>query len=141
MEDFVSADLARPRFTMLLLATFAAVALLLAAIGLYGVIGFAVAQRTREIGVRVAVGAQRRDVLRLVMRRGMLPIATGLVIGIAAAVALSHLIAGLLYGITPTDPATLLTVTMFLTAIAVMAIYLPARRATRIDPLIALRAE
>ena len=98
-------------------------------------------QRTREIGVRIAVGAQSGDVLRLVMRRGMLLVGSGLGIGIAAAVALGRLIAGLLYGITPTDLATLLTVTMFLAAVAVVATYLPARRAIRIDPLIALRAE
>ncbi len=141
MRDFVSADLAQPRFTMLLLGSFAAAALFLAAIGLYGVIAFSVAQRTREIGVRVALGAQHRDVLRLVMRRGILLIGTGLAIGIAAALALGGVVAGLLYGVKPADPATLLAVALFLAAVAVLATYLPARRATRVDPMVALRAE
>jgi putative ABC transport system permease protein len=141
LEDFVSADLARPRSTMLLIGSFAAAALLLAAIGLYGVIGFAVAQRTPEIGVRVALGAQHRDVLRLVMRRGMLLVGTGLAIGIAAALALGRVVAGLLYSVAPGDPTTLLAVTLFLTAVAIVATYLPARRATLVDPLVALRTE
>jgi putative ABC transport system permease protein len=141
MRDFVSADLAQPRFTMLLLGSFAAAALLLAAIGLYGVIAFSVTQRTREIGVRVALGAQPRDVVRLVMRRAILLIAAGLAIGIAAALALGGLVARLLYGVTPADPATLLAVALFLAAVAMLATYLPARRATRVDPIVALRAE
>ena len=141
MQEFLAADLARPRFTMLLLASFAGAALLVAAIGLYGVIAFAVTQRTREIGVRVALGAQRRDVLRLVMQRGMLLIATGLAIGLAAALALGRVVAGLLYGIRPSDPATLFAVTLFLAAVAILATYLPARRATRVDPMVALKAE
>ena len=141
MRDFVSADLAQPRFTMLLLGSFAAAALILAAIGLYGVIAFGVTQRTREIGVRVALGAQQRDILRLVMQRGMLLIGTGLAIGIAAALALGRVVAGLLYGVTPTDPATLLAVALFLAAVAMLATYLPARRAARVDPMVALRAE
>ena len=141
MRDFVSADLAQPRFTMLLLGGFAAAALLLAAIGLYGVIAFGVTQRTREIGVRVALGAQQHDVVRLVMQRGMLLIGTGLAIGSAAALALGRFMAGLLYGVTPTDPVTLLAVALFLAAVAILATYLPARRAARVDPMVALRAE
>ncbi|MGH7555611.1 MAG: FtsX-like permease family protein, partial [Longimicrobiales bacterium] len=121
MADFVSADLARPRFTMLVLGSFAAAALLPAAIGLYGVIAFTVTQRTREIGVRVALGAQPRDVFRLVMQRGVLLIGTGLAIGLAAALALGRVVAGLLYGVSARDPATLLAVALFLTAVAVMA--------------------
>jgi putative ABC transport system permease protein len=141
MRDFVSADLAQPRFTMLLLGSFAAAALLLSAIGLYGVIAFGVTQRTREIGVRVALGAPYGNVLRLVMQHGMLLTGTGLVIGTAAALALGRVMTGLLYGVTPTDPPTLLAVLLFLAAVAMLATYLPARRAARVDPMVALRAE
>jgi putative ABC transport system permease protein len=141
MQDFVSADLARPRFTMVLLGSFAVAALLLAAIGLYGVIAFSVTQRTQEIGVRVALGAQYRDVVRLVMRRGLLLIGIGLAIGAVAALALGRLVAGLLYGVSPTDLGTLLGVMLFLAAVGVFATYVPARRATLVEPMVALRAE
>jgi predicted permease len=141
MQDFISADLAQPRFTMLLLGSFAAAAVLLSAIGLYGVIAFGVAQRTREIGLHVALGAQHGDVLRLVMRRGMLLTGLGLVIGIASALAFGRVVASLLYGVSPADPATLLAVTLLLAAVATLATYVPARRATRVDPMVALRAE
>jgi putative ABC transport system permease protein len=141
MTDFVTDDLARPRFTTLLLGGFASAAVLLAAVGLYGVIAFAVAQRTREIGVRVALGAQRGDVYRLVMRRGMLLIGTGLVIGTGAVLALGRVVAGLLFGVTPRDPVTMVAVALFLTAVAIIATYLPARRAMHVDPLVALRVE
>jgi putative ABC transport system permease protein len=141
MQDLVSADLAQPRFTIVFLGSFAAAALLLASIGLYGVIAFGVTQRTREIGVRVALGAQHRDVLRLVMQRGMLLVGAGLAIGIIASLAMGRMVAGLLYGVTPTDPTTLLAVTLFLAAVAMLATYLPARRATRVDPILALKAD
>lgn len=141
MRDFVADDLAQPRFTMLVLGSFAVAALLLAAIGLYGVIAFSVAQRTREIGIRVALGAEHRDVLGLVMQRGLWLTATGLGIGIAGALALSRIVAGLLYGVTPTDPITLLAVALFLAAVAMLATYVPARRAARVNPMVALRAE
>jgi putative ABC transport system permease protein len=141
MEDFVSADLARPRFTMILLAGFAAAALLLAAIGLYGVIAFTVAQRTREIGIRAALGARPGDVFRLVLQRGLMLVGGGLVVGVMAALALGRFVAGLLYGVSPQDPLTLLSVGGFLTGISIAAICLPARRATRIDPLAAIRTE
>jgi putative ABC transport system permease protein len=141
MQALVAADLAQPRFTMLLLGSFAASALLLAAIGLYGVIAFGVTARAREIGVRLALGAPHTDVLRLIMQRGILLTGIGLVIGIALALALGRLISGLLYGVTPRDPLTLLGVAMFLACVAVLATYIPARRATRVDPLVALRYE
>lgn len=141
MEDFVSADLAQPRFTLMVLGGFALAALLLAAIGLYGVIAFGVTERTQELGIRMALGAQHRDVVRLVMRRGLVLTGVGLAIGSAAALALGRIVASLLYGITPYDPGTLLAVGLLLTAIAMLATYLPARRATRLDPMLALRAE
>jgi putative ABC transport system permease protein len=141
LRDYVSEDLTQPRFTMLVLTAFAAAALFLAAIGLYGVIAFSVTQRTREIGVRVALGAQYGDVLQLIMSRGVLLLAAGLAIGIVASLALGRLVAGLLYRVRPADPLTLATMTLFLTVIAMVANYLPARRAARVDPIIALRIE
>ena len=141
MSDFVAADLARPRFTMLLLGGFATAALLLAAIGLYGVMAFAVVQRTREIGVRVALGAQRGDVLRLILRYGVRLLGAGLVIGIVAALAMGRAVAGLLYGITPRDPQALMAVTLALAAVGIIAALVPARRAMRLDTVIALRHE
>jgi putative ABC transport system permease protein len=141
MDELVSADLARPRFTMLLLGAFASSALLLAAIGLYGVIAFWVTQRTREIGVRVALGAEYGDVLRLVMWRGTLLIGAGLAIGGVATLAFGRALSGLLYGIKPTDPVTLAAAAVVLAGVAMLATYVPARRAARVDPLVALRYE
>jgi ABC-type antimicrobial peptide transport system permease subunit len=105
------------------------------------VTAFGVSQRTREIGVRVALGAQRRDVLRLVMRRIMLLVATGIAIGISGALSLGRVVAGLLYGVTPADPVTLVAVALFLAAVATLATYIPARRATLVDPVVSLRAD
>jgi predicted permease len=139
LGDYVSEDLAQPRFTMLLLAAFASAALFLAAIGLYAVIAFGVTQRTREIGVRVALGAQSADVLRLIMRRGAILLGSGLAIGLVASLTLGHLIAGLLYGVAPADPVTLGAMMLLLTATAMLANYLPARRAARLDPTVALK--
>jgi len=138
MRELVAGDLAQPRFTMWLLAGFAAAALLLAGIGLYGAISFTTAQRTREIGIRMALGGQRGDILWLVLRGGLHLTGIGLVLGIAAALALGRLVAGLLYGVTPVDPLTLLTVVCVVCVIAGIATYVPARRATRLDPTTAL---
>jgi predicted lysophospholipase L1 biosynthesis ABC-type transport system permease subunit len=141
MDEFVSDDLARPRFTMLLLSAFASAALVLAAIGLYGVIAFWVTQRTREIGVRVALGAEYGDVLKLIVKRGSLLIAGGAVAGIAATLALGRVLSGLLYGIKPADPVALVASIVVLAGVGLLATYIPARRAARVDPLVALRYE
>ncbi|MGQ0735553.1 MAG: FtsX-like permease family protein [Acidobacteriota bacterium] len=141
MRDYVADDLARPRFTMFVLASFALAALLLAAVGVYGVIAFAVSLRTREIGVRVALGASYRDVLGLVMGRALRLAASGLAVGIAAALALGPVLEGLLFGVSPTDPTTLVGVAVVLAAVAMLAAYAPARRAARVSPMMALKSE
>jgi predicted permease len=138
MREMVADDLARPRFTMQLLVGFAAVALLLAMIGLYGLISLITAQRTREIGVRMALGAQRRDVLRLVMYGGLRLAVAGIVLGVAATLAIGRPMAGLIYGVRPADPITLIAVTFVVAVVALLATYVPGRRATRLDPTVAL---
>jgi predicted permease len=140
-EQLVSDAVGERRFAMLLLVLFAALALALAAIGIYGVIAYSVAQRTQEIGVRMALGAQRSDVLRLVLRQGLGMAWVGLGAGIPAALVLTRLLSSMLYGVTPSDPLTFASVIVFFTAVAALASYLPARRATRIDPMVALRYE
>jgi putative ABC transport system permease protein len=141
MEQLVSDSYSRSRFTMIVLAVFSAVALLLAAVGIYGVIAFTVAQRTNEIGIRVAMGAQRGDVLQLVLGQGSRLILLGVALGMMAGLLLTRLMSGLLFGISPTDPTTFAGVALLLAAVALLACYMPARRATRVDPLIALRYE
>ena len=141
LDELVAASAARPRFTMLLLGVFAGVALLLGAVGIYGVIAFAVARRTREIGVRMALGAESGSVLRMVMREGGTLALIGVVLGLAGAFAVSRLLAGLLYGVTPSDPLVFVTVPVLLTAVALIASLIPAMRAAHVDPLVALRAE
>ena len=126
---------------MIVLATFAAIAVVLAAIGLYGVIAYTVAQRTREIGIRTALGARPREVARLVLGQSMRTVALGLVVGVGGALAVSRLLSTLLYGVGATDPLTFVGVTLLLAAVAALASYVPARRAARVDPMVALRYE
>jgi putative ABC transport system permease protein len=139
MRALVDASAARPRFTTVLLAAFAAVALLLGAVGIYGVISYAVTRRTREIGVRMALGARRSDVLRLVAREGGWLTAIGVGVGLVIAVGAGRLLAGLLYGVRPADPLVLVTVPIVLAIVALAASVVPARRASRVDPVIAMR--
>ena len=141
MDQVFAAAISRERFQALLLGMFAALALVLACVGLYGVISYSVAQRTHEIGVRVALGAQPADVLRLVIWQGMLLTFAGLVVGIAVGSVATRVLSDMLYGVTTRDPLTFVGVPAFLLLVACLACYIPARRATRIDPLVALRYE
>ena len=141
MDEAVAASVAQPRFRMVLLALFAMAATLIATCGIYGLMAYAVTQRRREIGVRMALGAQRRDVLRLVLMRALGIVLAGLIVGLAGAVGVTRVLQRFLFGVTPTDPVAFTTVTLLLMAVGLMAAWLPARRATRIDPCAALRAE
>jgi putative ABC transport system permease protein len=141
MEQVRSAAVAMRRFNMTLLSIFAALALLLATIGIYGVIAYSVAQRTHEIGVRMALGAKHGDVLRLVLRQGIVLTSFGIGLGIAGALALTRLLESYLYRVQPTDPIAFSSTALLLGAVATLAGYIPARRATKVDPLIALRRE
>jgi len=141
MEHIVAGAVARQRFSMLLLAVFAGLALVLAAVGIYGVMSYSVAQQTREIGIRIALGATRSNVLKMTVMQGLKLVGTGLVCGLAVAFVLTRVMASLLFGISATDPVTFVTIALFLLAVALLATYLPALRATRVDPMIALRAQ
>jgi putative ABC transport system permease protein len=141
MDDVIAQSVAVPRFNMLLVSAFALLALLLSAIGIYGVIGYSVAQRTHEIGVRMALGAERGDVLRLLLKEGATISALGVILGLGAAALLSRSMANLLFGITAHDPLTFAAGGVILLVVALCASYVPARRATRVEPVIALRAE
>jgi putative ABC transport system permease protein len=141
MDDAVSESLSPQRFAMLLLVAFAGLALLLAVVGIYGVMSYSVSRRTQEIGIRVALGARRQDVLMMVIRQGLLLALTGSGIGIIGALLLSRVIASQLYAVSPTDPATFVGVSAFLTVVALAACYMPARRAMRVDPMVALKYE
>lgn len=141
MQDCIARSLRQRRFTMILLAIFAGVALLLAAIGLYGVISYSVAQRTRELGIRIALGAQKRDVLGLVLREGMTLVAIGVALGLVLSLGAMRLLSSLLFGVGATDPFTFAALSLALAAIALVACLVPARRASAVDPMVALRAE
>jgi predicted permease len=141
MEQIVSTAVAQRRLSTWLLGIFAAVAIVLTVVGIYGVIAYSVAQRTHEIGVRMALGAEARDVMKMILKQGALLIAAGVAIGLAAAFLLSRLMASLLFGVGASDPATFVAVPLLLVGVALLACYIPARRATRVDPLVALRYE
>jgi putative ABC transport system permease protein len=141
MEEIQSDSIARQRFSMLLLAIFAGVALVLAAVGIYGVMSYSVAQRTHEIGIRMALGAQTSAVLKLAVGYGMKLVAIGVVAGLIAAFALTRVMSTLLFGVTATDPVTFTVISLLLIIVAAVASYIPARRATKVDPIIALRYE
>jgi putative ABC transport system permease protein len=141
MDEVSAASFAARRFNMLLLAIFAGLALVLAAVGIYGVMSYSVTQRTQEIGIRMALGARATDVLKLIIRNGMALTLLGVVIGVAGALALTRLLTSLLFGVTPTDKPTFIAVSALLIVVALVACYLPARRATKVDPLVALRYE
>ena len=141
LDEMVSASLSQRRFAMEMVGLFALTALLLAGLGIYGVISYIVSERTHEIGVRLALGAQSQNILRMVLRQGLGLAIAGAAVGFVCALIVSHLMAGLLYGVRPTDPLTFSSVALLLIAVALLACYIPARRAIRVDPLMALRYE
>jgi putative ABC transport system permease protein len=141
LEDYVALSVQGRRFALILIGAFAAIALLLSVVGIYGVTAYSVAQRTREIGIRMALGAQRRAVMGLVLHQGMVLIVAGVLLGIVASIGLTRFLGSLLFEVTPTDPATFALVVALLIAVAALACWIPARRATRVDPMVALRYE
>ena len=141
MDERLSESIAPQRFNALLVGMFALLALGLGAIGIYGVLAYSVTRRTHEIGIRVALGAQREDVLALIMGEGMRIAVVGAGIGLLGALALTRLLRSLLFGVSPTDPVTLVAVSVGLALVAALACYLPARRAAKVDPMVALRDE
>jgi putative ABC transport system permease protein len=141
MEARIDRSLKNQRFNMVLLAVFASCALTLAAIGIYGIVAYAVTERTHEIGVRVALGAQRQDIMRMVVRQGMTMTLIGTGAGLAAAFGVTRVMSTLLFGVSAADPITFAVIPLLLLAVAAWACYVPARRATRVDPIVALRCE
>jgi putative ABC transport system permease protein len=141
MNSLLSATVAPRRFNMFLLAVFAGLALLLAAVGIYGVMSYSVNQYTHEIGIRMALGATAKTVVSMVLRQGMALVLAGVAVGVAAALALTRVMKSLLFGVDPVDPPTFVAVSLLLALIAFLATYVPARRATRVDPIEALRYE
>jgi putative ABC transport system permease protein len=141
MGQVVAGAVAQPRFNMILLSSFGVLALVLAVVGLYGVMSYLVAQRTREIGVRMALGARPGDVLKLIVGHGLALAAAGVAVGLAAAFAATRVMSSLLFGVSATDPLTFIVTALLLTGVALAASFIPARRAMRVDPMIALRYE
>jgi ABC-type antimicrobial peptide transport system permease subunit len=141
VDQLMSRSLVERRFYLVLLASFAVIALILAGVGVYGVISFSVGQHTQEFGIRMALGARASDIVRLVVRRELGPAVAGIVVGIAAAVGMTRLLRVFLFEINPTDPLTFALVTLLLGGVTLVACYIPARRATKVDPLVALRYE
>ena len=141
LGEAVAGSLSVRRFSMELVALFALTALLLAGLGIYGVISYIVSERTHEFGIRLALGADRSNILRMVLRQGLGLALTGAAVGLVFALLVSHLVAGLLYGVKPTDPLTFVGVAILLMAVALLACYIPARRAMRVDPMVALHYE
>jgi putative ABC transport system permease protein len=141
MDHIVSESVTQPRFNLFLLGLFSGIALLLSAAGIYGVTAYSVTQRTQELGIRIALGATVRDLLKMIVGQGMVVITIGLAIGLAAAFALMRLMRSLLFGVGENDPLTFAAITLVLLLVGLLACYIPARRASKVDPLIALRAE
>jgi putative ABC transport system permease protein len=139
MDELIASTISERRFAMILLAAFACVAMILAAVGIYGVMSYSVAQRSYEMGIRVALGAQGRDVLTLVVGQGLKLVLAGVAIGLAGAFALTRVISALLFGVSATDPVTFVATSALLTGVALAASFIPAHRATRVDPMVALR--
>jgi putative ABC transport system permease protein len=141
LDERLDQSVAQPRVSMIVLGIFAVMALVLAAVGIYGVLSYTVTQRTRELGIRMALGAESKSVMRLVVGQAMTPVLIGVILGLAGAWGATRLMSSLLFGVSATDPLTFLAVALFLLVVAALASWLPARRATMVDPLIALRAE
>ncbi len=141
MDQIRAESVAPERLNLTLFSIFAGIALVLAIVGIYGVMSYTVTQRTHEIGIRMAIGAQQRDVFKMVMGQGMMLALIGIGIGLVGAFALTRLMATMLFGVTATDPATFAVIAILLTAVAVLACYLPGRRATKVDPVVSLRYE
>jgi len=141
MEEVVARSMAERRFALEILGVFAVIALLLASIGIYGVMAYTFSQRTHEIGIRIALGAQRSHILRRALGEGMILVALGLAAGLFGALLLTQFLRSMLYAVKPTDPVTFIAIAALLTSVALLACFIPAQRATRVDPLVALREE